>query len=190
VCLRCHDRTMKVAGFRNSRHGRKGASCTTCHAVHQKTRGEANLVKDEVSLCVSCHSEKQAEIHMPNRHPVVEGKVVCSDCHNPHTNSKTMAKNYSKSCVKCHPDKAGPFASEHQAVAESCLNCHSPHGGVNEKLLNAAKPGLCLSCHAGERFTIVQGPHNLANGANNDCTAAGCHAQIHGSNDPNNVSLQ
>lgn len=174
VCLRCHDRSDMVAGFRHSAHFRKGVACTSCHLVHKKGAGEVNLVQKQPDLCFSCHPEKQAQINMPNRHPIKEGKVLCSDCHNPHSN--VTGKQYSKNCVSCHPEKAGPFRSEHQPVVESCLNCHSPHGAANKDLLNFTQPGLCLRCHADDMFIT----HNIASASYNKCTK--CHTRIHGSN--------
>ena len=45
-------------------------------------------VRDQLAqaeICFTCHKEQRSQINRPSRHPVVrEGKVICSDCHNPH----------------------------------------------------------------------------------------------------------
>ena len=34
--------------------------------------------------CTGCHKEVKRDISRSSHHPIVEGKVKCSDCHNPH----------------------------------------------------------------------------------------------------------
>ena len=44
--------------------------------------------------------------------PLREGKIVCSDCHNPHgTVTEAMLRDDSinDTCYKCHAEKRGPF---------------------------------------------------------------------------------
>ena len=173
-----------MAGYRNSRHARKGEACTDCHAVHKAGVGQANLKQAQIELCASCHPEKKAEINNPYHHPVKEGKVLCSDCHNPHKNTAAAKKSYSKACVSCHPEKAGPFKYEHNPVADNCLNCHSPHGSMSQDMLTISKPALCLQCHGGTLRVLPS--HNVLNNVTNNCTT--CHKQVHGSN--TSASLQ
>jgi len=54
--------------------------------------------------------------------------VVCSDCHDPHSN-KVLADNNSL-CTQCHDNKTYNDAAHHhhpeQSSGSSCVNCHMP----------------------------------------------------------------
>jgi DmsE family decaheme c-type cytochrome len=83
---------------------------------------------------------------------VREGKVTCTDCHNPHGSySENLLKTatVNEVCWQCHAEKRGPFLWEHPPVTESCLNCHDPHGSQNDFLLKISRPRLCQQCHSG-----------------------------------------
>ena len=85
--------------------------------------------------------------HMPLR----EGKIACSDCHNPHgsfTEALLKKDSINDVCYTCHAEKRGPFLFEHEPVRENCDNCHDPHGTVNEYSLKLARPRLCFECHS------------------------------------------
>ena len=99
-----------------------------------------------------------------------------------------------EACVKCHPDKGGPFAFPHAPVnIEGCETCHAPHGSTNTRLLRRPVVyTLCLECHNGVppfgregTGVIAQSAiHNMFDPRFRNCTA--CHVRIHGSNaDPN-----
>ena len=128
--------------------------------------------------------------------PLHEGKIACTDCHNPHgsaTEPLLRADSVNQLCYQCHAEKRGPFLWEHAPVVDSCLNCHLPHGSNHESLLRASSPFLCESCHAqgggwGHPSDLIT-RGNLAGEAFPDPRAIGrgcvtCHVQIHGSNHP------
>ena len=54
-------------------------------------------------------------------------------------------------CYRCHAEKRGPFLWMHAPVAMNCLNCHLPHGSVNQHMLVINMPVLCQRCHIGTR---------------------------------------
>jgi len=125
-----------------------------------------------------------------------EGKVVCSDCQNPHGSpylgsgsALLRTDSINDTCYKCHAEKRGPFLFEHEPVRENCLNCHDPHGSINESSLKMSRPRLCFECH-----TI--GPHGSlgTTGPFSDLTMSracnNCHTMIHGSNSPAGAALQ
>lgn len=186
TCLKCHE-AGKMA-WRISLHAKGDISCVNCHSVHgakkasgkkdidkSKNDTEALLKDGEPDLCLSCHKEKANDINMPSHHPVKQGKVACSDCHGPHTNSVLEMDRAGEKCVKCHPEKIGPFTYEHTPVVDGCLTCHKPHGSVNQDLLTIRQPALCLQCHASTPMT-----HDTAKSSYKNCV--GCHSSIHGSN--------
>jgi predicted CXXCH cytochrome family protein len=75
---------------------------------------------------------------------------------------------------------------EHAPVRENCLNCHDPHGSINEYSLKMSRPRLCFECH-----TVG---HGEATGPNSNFTMGracqNCHQMIHGSNSPAGGALQ
>ena len=87
---------------------------------------------DEPQACYKCHTDIYAKNAMPSHHPIKEGKMVCSDCHDPHGQTEDNLKEPTVNmvCYKCHGDKQGPFAYEHPPVTENCAICHDPHGTV------------------------------------------------------------
>jgi DmsE family decaheme c-type cytochrome len=136
-----------------------------------------------------------AEFRLPQHHPVIEGRMNCVQCHDPHgsdiykpAGGLAMAR-LNESCAQCHREQSRPVVFEHEALREGCTVCHQPHGSINTKMLAQSDPNLCLRCHAqdqspgvpaGEIF-IGKVPHAalLQMGT---CWSAGCHTAVHGSN--------
>ena len=118
----------------------------------------------------------QAQFRLPNRHKVDRGRVLCTDCHDPHANRDRVRDRdvRVRSCEKCHAEKAGPFLHDHGIKrTEGCIACHAPHGSVNKRMLShrRIKP-LCLQCHAATA-------HDLSDRRYDNCIS--CHVEIHGS---------
>ena len=185
ACLSCHKggNRMQWAG---SQHEGQGVACTTCHTVHNqhdKVREKAT----QTETCFSCHKEQRAQSHRSSHHPVKEGKVVCSNCHNPHGSSGSkllLGDTVNETCYTCHAEKRGPFLWEHAPVSDSCTNCHTPHGSNNAALLKNRAPYLCSSCHlAGHQSEGIRG-NNLGIVPVTGKSCVNCHGQIHGSNHP------
>lgn len=147
VCLTCHRGRPHLA-WRGSVHPLNGVACTDCHTLMKPA--PKLLARAEPEVCLQCHRERQAELNFPSRHPIREGKIRCSDCHNPHgseTKKLVKAATVNQLCVSCHAEKEGPFLFEHPPVTESCTLCHSPHGTTANNLLVQNVPFLCLQCH-------------------------------------------
>lgn len=176
ICLKCHS-GKEAKGWNAGQHNKNGLSCVTCHNIHKQTPKQ--LKKSKVETCTQCHVEKKGQVSMPSRHPVKEGKVTCTDCHNPHGNTKLAVKEMSLSCVKCHQEKRGPFIYEHRPAAEDCLTCHNPHGTPNQSLLVLKQPIVCLQCHENTVSNNISF-HDISQSQYKKCT--GCHQDIHGSN--------
>ncbi len=88
----------------------------------------------------------------PSHHPIVEGKVQCHSCHEPHgamTPVMLKAETHQDLCLTCHTDKRGPWIWEHRPVTENCATCHTPHGSSHNRLLAQKPPALCADCHPG-----------------------------------------
>lgn len=195
VCLTCHSGGNRAL-WHGSTHDRKNVSCTDCHSIH--SGNPKNLAKPTAKeVCFQCHKDVKAQTERMSHHPIREGKLTCTDCHNPHgtvTEKLINAPSVNQLCYKCHAEKRGPFLWEHPAVTESCLNCHTPHGSSHEKLLLAKRPYLCQRCHSGSRHpgtlyaeSTAQAGQSVYSALNNRVyyrACSNCHSQIHGSNSP------
>lgn len=226
LCLSCHSQHSPVMSWHASTHNLMNVACTDCHNPHPRTSVQQfvgishygvtrpkrlQMSVQEPEACYKCHPKIYAMNALPSHHPIKEGKMVCSDCHDPHGqqngNIKAEGLNVNQLCYKCHMEKQGPFAYPHPPVTENCDYCHQPHGTVANNLLKQPATFLCLRCHAGHRdANHPSGPPNtvpairrldidasdpstsaafavsLRKGLYTDCTT--CHAQVHGTDLP------
>jgi len=199
TCIACHKSDNKRSHWEGSTHQTRDVTCASCHSVHAaKDKVLAKLTQPEV--CFTCHKSQRAELNRPSRHPILEGKVSCADCHNPHgsVGPKLVKKDSTvETCYQCHAEKRGPFVHNHEPVQEDCGNCHSPHGSVVDSLLKMRQPMLCHSCHTPHGGQVLQ---VTGQGTNNRTATSGgkdgvnitqgrgcanCHTQVHGGNNPN-----
>jgi DmsE family decaheme c-type cytochrome len=196
VCLACHENSSRTY-WEGSQHDTRGLACTDCHQVMKQTSDEDPSVKTifvkatEMETCFQCHKDKRAQLQRFSHHPLLEGKMTCSSCHEPHgsPNLKLLKEaTPNDTCYGCHADKRGPFLFEHPPVRENCLNCHNPHGSNNDKLLIVSPPRLCQECHSETGHpSRPQNPAALY-AFNRGC--ANCHGgEIHGSNSPSGARL-
>jgi DmsE family decaheme c-type cytochrome len=189
ICLACHERGERT-NWPGSTHQVRGLMCTNCHTImKQVTRKFQLKTAFEPDTCFQCHKDRRAQMFRSAHMPLREGKVVCSDCHNPHgsfTEALLRKDSINDTCYTCHAEKRGPFLFEHLPVRENCDNCHDPHGSVNEFSLKMSRPRLCFECH--------QAGHGQNAGINQGTTMGrscqNCHTNIHGSNSPAGGALQ
>jgi DmsE family decaheme c-type cytochrome len=197
TCLSCHTKSPHTL-WQGSAHDARNLSCTTCHSVHSPAAGATAQLKkaSEPELCGSCHRTQATKIKRVSHMPLVEGKMECTSCHNPHgsTNVKQLRVGnwINESCVSCHTDRRGPFLFEHAAGRESCVSCHDPHGSNNHAMLVARPPMLCQRCHIGTRHPSTIYDNAAVQARSNRIIGRGCvncHQSIHGSNHPSGQSL-
>ena len=187
ACLACHDKGNRT-NWHGSTHDERGLQCSNCHTV-MKNVSRKNQLKTEfqADTCFQCHKNKRAEIWRSSHMPVREGKMVCSDCHNPHgsyNEAQLKQATINDGCYQCHAEKRGPFLWEHPPVQENCLNCHDPHGSNNEFLLKISRPRLCQQCHSGGGHnSSPRSPFVTLYTQGRECQ--NCHSSHHGSNSPN-----
>jgi len=194
TCLSCHHESRAVPFWNMSRHKVNGISCDNCHNPHSGLK--ANLKAQQPMLCNACHRDVRAQQNRQSHHPLKEGLVKCTQCHDQHGGfgpKMVKADNVNELCYQCHAEKRGPFLWEHPPVEENCLTCHTPHGSNHGKLLTSKPPLLCQSCHDATRhpgtiytrFETFRGSGNLG-GRNRMFARAclNCHTNIHGSMGP------
>lgn len=188
VCLGCHERGLRLY-WKGSAHEARGLACTDCHRGMVKVSEKHQFVKEtEMETCFQCHLQRQAQLQRSSHMPYREGKMTCSNCHNPHGTAtpKLLVENsVNETCYKCHAEKRGPFLWEHPPVRENCLNCHEPHGSQHEKLLKVKRPRLCQRCHVDEFHRTTPQLPSARFVFNRGCV--NCHSKIHGSNHPSGV---
>ena len=210
ACLACHANDNKRHLWDGSPHANADVACTSCHEVHNghdKVRDKAT----QAEVCFACHKEQRADSKKMSHHPIGEGKVTCSDCHNPHgtASNKLLKKNtINETCFSCHAEKRGPFLWDHQPASEDCGNCHTPHGSNLAPLLKARPNFLCQQCHNGAHQSTgnvgpiagsYQGGLTVTNPSNTTNASPGvgvtgkacinCHTMVHGSNSPTGAWL-
>jgi len=193
VCLNCHERGER-AYWQGSPHEERGVACTNCHTIMKSVSAQYQLrTAFQPDTCFQCHKDRRAQMFRSAHMPMREGKVVCSDCHNPHGSpymgsDQAMLRQdtINDNCYSCHAEKRGPFLFEHTPVRENCLNCHDPHGSMNEFSLKMPRPRLCLECHT-MGHGLTSGPYSIFTQGR---ACQNCHTMIHGSNSPNGGALQ
>ena len=220
VCMTCHSGNRNLAFWTSGKHQLNEVTCSNCHSIHGKSLAPSinkfvtTFLPNQADGCGTCHQPIRAATMKPSHHPIPEGKVKCSDCHNPHgaiTPAMLKQPTINDQCYSCHADKRGPYVFNHPPVEENCASCHNPHGSVHAKLLNESAPNLCQDCHDWSRhpgtiygaagaFNCQPGDPSTTNcppsrigqpnpGVNNRLVARAClncHNAVHGSNAPGN----
>jgi predicted CXXCH cytochrome family protein len=200
-CSSCHEDVSH--GFHDASHAKLIASgnnaiemgCESCHgpaSLHVKAGGgKDNIISPTAETCFQCHLDKRGEFALPNSHPVMSGKMSCSDCHNPHRGDAvaqgdtTRMESLNSTCLQCHTSQGGPYVFEHEASREGCVVCHNPHGSINQKMLKARNANLCLQCHFQQHTStgqiMIGGRDHGSFLQRGTCWSAGCHEAVHGS---------
>ena len=208
ACYECH--TNLVRRFESSPHAHlklenpaqpDGTGCESCHGPGSKHVEAGGGIGRFIinpgrnpDACFRCHLQPQAEFQLPAHHPVIEGRMNCAQCHDPHgedilkpAGGLAMAR-LNEDCAQCHHEQTRPFVFEHPALREGCTACHNPHGSINRMMLTQADDSLCFRCHAqmqgpgvptGETY-IGKSPHAIYLQIGT-CWSAGCHTAVHGS---------
>lgn len=191
-CLTCHQNHQRIQ-WQGSSHEFNDVSCASCHKIHMAKDSVLNR-QSQADVCYTCHANERAKFQQASHHPVREGKMACSECHNVHgeNGSGLMVKASAREkCASCHAEKRGPFLWEHAPAAEDCALCHSPHGSNQPALLKKRPPQLCQECHSplAAHPTVAYDGTKLPNSAFLGAKGClNCHSAVHGSNHPSGVT--
>lgn len=201
TCAQCHAEISR--DFATASHARLKAEgpnapnvgCESCHgpgSLHDQSGGSRGTIinpRKSPEICFECHLDIASRFQLASHHPVLEGKIGCGDCHNPHKDrvipGGTSLSTEQDTCGKCHVAQRGPFVFEHEAVREGCTTCHQPHGSVNARMLVERNAVLCLKCHFQEQTVggkiYIGGQEHSGRLSRGTCWTAGCHEAVHGS---------
>jgi DmsE family decaheme c-type cytochrome len=173
--------------------------CETCHGagkdhVFAQQRGldvpPANIfgnqsktpVETQNQICLNCHETKGRLAWFGSRHQVEN--ISCASCHQIHLSRDRVFDSIEqqKVCFSCHPKRRSDTlkASSHplRLGNMSCSDCHDPHDGNNDFLLQKQTVNeTCYTCH-----TEKQGPYLWEHAPVADNCSL-CH-RPHGSNHP------
>ncbi len=184
ICARCHQSLHQTSMNSFDPHGLNGMTCLDCHKVHDN-QNELLLTNNRQEFCLSCHSEVAADFKSRSAHPYDSGNINCVDCHvmgEMERGDNAVGLNWT--CQNCHAEYSGPFIYEHPVTwkhstqGSGCIECHQPHGSVNDRLLTQPGNGTCLQCHGTP-------PGHITNhsGLGSKFACIECHSEIHGSYD-------
>ncbi len=185
ICLKCHtaNATFNLHSWNAGTHAMEDVTCSDCHNIHMGADliTSPKAIKD---MCLECHKDTRAEFSMRSHHPVMEDKIFCNDCHNPHgtvNENLLRGRTVKETCTKCHAEFRGPYIYEHADLTEDCLECHENHGSPNASLLILQETFLCMQCHSGHRTSDTATAESKS-AYYTRCTD--CHSRIHGSDLP------
>ncbi len=170
-------------------------TCMSCHRPHGASE-EPLLVLSSTdgTLCVSCHTDRTAEL---SQHPLdmevseavatrvedlggvlgPDGLLTCMSCHDPHLSTgdtllRAEGEDGGSPCESCHEERAAAIGEgRHGKVG--CASCHGMHVAPDldlEDLSSRIGPAACLACHTQGRSdndapqVSVRGSHPLGVG--------------------------
>ena len=88
--------------------------CSDCHNPMTRTSRTGLLREASVNeACFTCHKTQRLQFRKRSHMPLLEGKMTCVDCHNPHgsaTDPLLRADSVNQLCFGCHAEEARPVS--------------------------------------------------------------------------------
>lgn len=176
-----------------------GKQCESCHGparahVDAQQRGEPGLppvvfgidsptpADGQNQACLTCHTDHGRLDWQDSAHQAAG--LPCAACHRIHAARDPVldGQQQQQACFDCHPGRRAdlykPSSHPLRFGSMTCSDCHDPHNGGHDLLLQQATVNdTCYTCHAEK-----QGPYLWEHApVAEDCSL--CH-QPHGSNHP------
>ncbi|MCX8022930.1 MAG: DmsE family decaheme c-type cytochrome [Syntrophorhabdaceae bacterium] len=197
ACKECHQEYF--LSYSKSIHGKKaipgspGATqgCESCHgggAVHIEKGGKGGILafgkkgdgRIKSAPCLTCHeNSKEMLTWSMGRH--MSMGVSCDSCHMVHSTTKNNLKALEPGlCIGCHKNIRNQISRQSRHPIQEgkmrCTSCHTPHGGLTNKMLKTDSiTELCYKCHTEKR-----GPYAFEHPPVSE-NCINCHSP-HGSN--------
>jgi Tfp pilus assembly protein PilF len=143
-------------------HERAGVTWTSDQASGELRRSAPPSLRPELETCGRCHARRAAlaEDWLPGRSLSSTHLVSLLEPGLYHEDGQIEGEVY----------EYGSFRqSKMFAKGVTCSDCHEPHSLERR----AAGDGLCLQCHAADRYATAN--HNLHEAASPALTCSGCH---------------
>jgi nitrate/TMAO reductase-like tetraheme cytochrome c subunit len=200
-CLGCHQQegmtaqignqplpiTIDPQAFEASVHGEENVSCVDCHTnitgfPHPQViaSSQRDFSLQLYPTCQKCHLEQYAKtldsVHQRALAAGNENAAVCTDCHNPHTQTRLTDESTGQllanarvaipqTCAKCHSTiyetyrqsvHGAALTEEGNQDVPTCIDCHGVHdiGDPTTNSFRNSTPYLCAQCHTNE--TLMQ----------------------------------
>jgi nitrate/TMAO reductase-like tetraheme cytochrome c subunit len=197
TCLGCHQQqgmttqigdqplplTIDVAKFGASVHGTENIACVDCHTnitgfPHPEVTASSprDFSLEMYPTCQECHNEQyQKVLDSVHQKALAAGNTnaaVCTDCHNPHTQTRLTDKKTGElllgarlvipqTCAKCHNSiyetykksvHGAALTEEGNQYVPTCIDCHGVHniGDPTSNTFRNSTPQLCANCHTNE----------------------------------------
>lgn len=182
LCSRCHQPHTEMGTVGFDPHIGQDLACVDCHSVHNAN--VSLLLDDKAEFCGKCHVAVKNDFRKRSNHPLIGENVTCISCHDFTSEGSPMyGHGLEATCANCHPEIIGPYLYEHEAIStfstegdDGCINCHEPHGSVNDRLLVQTGDNLCKQCHG-----IPPGHLTNHGGVGTLYSCITCHSGVHGS---------
>ena len=196
-CLACHQQagmTATIGGqpvvltidkqkFTASVHGEEKVNCVDCHTnitsfPHPQVTASSprDFSLEMYPTCQQCHNEQyQKVLDSVHQTALAAGNTnaaVCTDCHNPHTQTRLTNKDthelllgaklvIPQTCAKCHSTiyaqykesvHGSALSQEGNKDVPTCIDCHGVHNIQNptSSSFRNSTPFLCAKCHTNE----------------------------------------
>jgi predicted CXXCH cytochrome family protein len=159
-------------------HGSQGMNCSTCHTgiteyPHPKLTVETHqeFSFEATQSCQNCHPDQynavKDSIHMQAYEAGNKLAPACTDCHNPHTQTRLVDEKGTtlvearvripETCAKCHNEITEEYKKsvhgaslplEGNTDTPTCIDCHSVHNiGSVDNAFRLRSPQICSKCH-------------------------------------------
>jgi nitrate/TMAO reductase-like tetraheme cytochrome c subunit len=196
-CLACHQQqgmtapigdqpipiTIDDTKYKASVHGTENIACVDCHTnitgfPHPKVTASSprDFSLELYLTCRQCHDDQyQKTLDSVHQKAYAAGNTnaaVCTDCHNPHTQSRLTNKDTGElllgarlvipqTCAKCHSTIYDTYKQSVHGAAltekgnqyvPTCIDCHGVHNIQSPRTatFRNSTPYLCATCHTNE----------------------------------------
>lgn len=197
-CLGCHSNETMVkvfpsgeelslfingSKFKVAVHGQEEVACVDCHQAMAKFPHPEFAVQtlrdakfELYTVCQECHFERYNNV-LDSVHQTAlaggnENAAICTDCHNPHTQTRITDKETGEillgahllipqTCARCHSAiydtykesiHGAALAEEGNQYVPTCIDCHGVHNIQDPRATRFRNdtPLLCAKCHTNE----------------------------------------
>jgi len=161
VCLTCHSGDRNLAFWTSGKHSQNEVACSNCHSIHGKklaptiNKFVTTFLPNQAEICGACHQQIRAATFKPSHHPIIEGKIKCTDCHNPHgsVHLKLLNEEAPNLCQDCHDGSRHPGTIYGAAGGYLCAPgdtspaCAGKTGQFNSNVSTRLISRACVNCH-------------------------------------------